>query len=159
MTIDIISFTDDQYKRLTDEQLMEVRNVQQKKNKLLRKLDEDKKGVKYALLQAGTYVGSTYEKVCEELQAVCDEEIASLRDGLLFYLHYAVHSEGETTPYLVDYSLPYEERIPIVRAYYESAYPDAEDRVMAFKVDEVAMSYLGEFYGAIYELYYAEAYM
>ena len=159
MTIDIISFTDDQFARLTDEQLVEVRNVQLKKNRLLRALEEDKKQVKYTMLKKGTYVGASYEKACEELQSVCDEEIENLRDGLLFYLRYAVRDDGQEAPYLVDYSLPYEDRISIVRTYYETTYPDAVDRVTAFRQDEVAISYLGELYGPIYELYYAEAYL
>ena len=159
MTIDIISFTDDQYERLTDEQLVEVRNVQFKKNRLLRALEEDKKKAKYEMLQKGVYVGSSYTKLCEKLQAECEEEINTLRDGLLFYLRYAVRSDGQEAPYLVDYSLDYPERIGIVREYYETTYPDPVERVTVFNEDEIALTYLGEYFAPIYELYYAEAYL
>ena len=160
MEIDIITFTDDQFSRLTDEQLVEVKEVQQKKNRLLRNLAQKKAKEKYRMIKNGTFLGSSYEKVCEQLQAVCDEEIAGLRDGLLFYLRFAVRGEGNAeAPYLVDYSLDYLDRLSIVREYYETTYPDPKDRVEALRTDNVALSYLGEYYGGLYEMYYYDAYL
>ncbi|MBQ9117928.1 MAG: hypothetical protein IJY11_01855 [Clostridia bacterium] len=160
MEIDVISFTDDQYARLTDEQLIEVKEVQLKKNKLTRALEEAKAKEKFRMLKNGVFLGSSYEKVCEQLQSVYDEEVSNLRDGLLFYLRFAVRTEtGEEAPYLVDYSLSYSERIAIVREYYETTYTDAKERVAAFEKDAVALSYLGESYAPLYELYYEQAYL
>ena len=42
MEIDIISFTDEQFAALTEEQLLEVENVQMKKNRLTEDLEEEK---------------------------------------------------------------------------------------------------------------------
>ena len=39
MKIDIISYTDEQFAQLTEEQLLEVRSAQLKKNRLDRKLE------------------------------------------------------------------------------------------------------------------------
>jgi len=159
MEIDIISFTDEQYARLSDEQLIQVKDVQIKKNKLLRALEEAKATERYRMLKDGIFLGASYAKVCEQLQAVYEEEINNLRDGLLFYLRFSVRDDnGEEAPYLVDYSLDYVERIRIVREYYETTYPDAVDRLLALKEDQVAMSYLGEYYSSLYELYRDEAY-
>ena len=160
MEIDIISFTDDQYARLSDEQLLQVKDVQQKKNKLFRALEAEKAKEKYRMISRGIYLGGSYEEVCRRLQAVYDEEVANLRDGLLFYLRFSVRGEdGSDSPYLVDYSLGYEERIRIVREYYESTYTEEKQRVAAFKEDKVALDYLGEYYGTLFELYYSQAYM
>ncbi|MBQ8428067.1 MAG: hypothetical protein IJX18_02300 [Clostridia bacterium] len=157
MEIDIISFTDGQFARLTDEQLIEVKEVQLKKNKLLRNLEKAKSEEKYRLLKNGVLSGSSYQKVCDELQTAYDEEVENLRDGLLFYLRFSLRPQEEVeTPYLVDYSLTYEERIQIVRTYYETTYEDAEARLDAFTKDEVALDYLGEYYAPLYEIYYAE---
>lgn len=159
MEIDIISFTDEQYARLTDEQLLEVKNVQLKKNQLLRALEQAKTDEKYRLNKQGILHGSVYEKVCEQLQAKYDEEVENLRDGLLFYLRFTVRDDGVDAPYTVDYSLDYAERIEIVRNYYESTYTDPVQRLNVFREDEVALSYLGEYYAPVYEIYYAEAYL
>ena len=43
MEIDIISFTDEQFAALTEEQLLEVENVQMKKNRLTEDLEEEKR--------------------------------------------------------------------------------------------------------------------
>ena len=47
MEIDVISFTDEQYAKLTDEQLIQVQQVQQQKNRLLRALEKAKAKEKY----------------------------------------------------------------------------------------------------------------
>ena len=159
MEIDVITFTDEQYARLTDEQLIQVKDVQLKKNKLFRALEEAKSTERYRMLKDGIFLSASYEKVCEQLQSVYEEEVANLRDGLLFYLRFSVRDDsGNEAPYLVDYSLDYGERIRIVREYYEGTYPDAVERLAVLKEDEVAMSYLGEFYVSLYELYRVEAY-
>ena len=159
MEIDIISFTDEQYARLSDEQLLQVKDVQQKKNKLLRRLEEAKAVEKYRMIKDGIYLGCSYDEVCRQLQAVYEEEVGALRDGLLFYLRFSVRGEeGQDGPYLVDYSLSYLERIQIVRDYYETTYTDPEQRLQQFRGDVVALDYLGEYYASLYDLYYSQAY-
>ena len=158
MEIDIITFTDEQFASLTAEQILEVKEVQLKKNKLLRSLAKQKAKVKYDMVSQGIFWGASYDKVCQQLQAATDEEIENLRDGLLFYLRFSARDEVEEDfPYTVDYSLSYSERIRIVREYYQTQYTNPVERLNAFKEDKVALSYLGEFYGSLYEEYYYEA--
>ena len=160
MEIDVISFTDEQFARLTDEQLVEVKEVQLKKNKLLRALEKAKAKEKYRLLKNGVLGSSSYQKVCAELQAAYDEEVESLRDGLLFYLRFSLRPKEEEevgAPYEVDYSFTYEARIQIVREYYETTYTVAKERFAAFKKDVIALGYLGEYYAPLYEIYRVEA--
>ncbi len=162
MEIDIISFTDSQYASLTAEQLMEVKEVQQKKNRLLRTLDEKKAALKFRLLEQGIYGGSSYQKACEEMDDVYEQEIEWLRDGLLFYLRFSMREEGDSSegesPYEADYSLSYADRIAVVRNYYESMYTDPIERLNAYREDKVALVYLGEYYQGLYDLYYVDAY-
>ena len=159
MEIDVITFTDEQFASLTPEQIVEVKEVQLKKNKLVRALAKAKSKAKYDLVKRGIFLGSSYEKVCKQLQAACDEEVENLREGLLFYLRFSARDEAEEeAPYNVDYSLEYRDRISIVREYYETQYTDPVERIKAFKEDKVALSYLGEFYGSLYEEYYYDAY-
>ena len=47
MTIDIISYTDEQFAAMTEEQILEVESVQLKKNRLTKKLGEEKRTEKF----------------------------------------------------------------------------------------------------------------
>ena len=88
------------------------------------------------------------------------QEIETLREGLLMYLHYTVKPKEEeviSTPYDVDYSLSVTERYYQVKEYYESDYEDAQNRFEAFQNDEVAEKYLGELYYTLYDYFYIQA--
>jgi hypothetical protein len=124
MKIDIISYTDEQFAQLTEEQLLEVRSAQLKKNRLDRKLENDKLKEKYRLVDRGIFISTLWEQYCDRLQVEHDEEVAMIRDALLFFLRFSNKPPAEDTeesPYVVDYSLPEDERAIIVRDYYESA--------------------------------------
>ena len=158
MEIDIISFTDEQFAALTEEQLLEVENVQMKKNRLTEDLEEEKRKEKFRLLKAGVVRSGIWTGICDSLDASYEREVEWLRDGLLFYLRFASKPPEETSaPYEVDYSLSYEKRLEIVREYYDSTYSDPEEKFPAFKQDKVALNYLGELYAPLYELYAAQA--
>jgi hypothetical protein len=61
-------------------------------------------------------------------------------------------SEMNSAPYLVDFSLPMEERLEIVKDFYEDEYGnDYEGLFAAFCLDKVAPQYLGEYYAALYD--------
>ena len=60
-------------------------------------------------------------------------------------------------PYTINYAMTIEERLAVVRAYYESTYTDATERFEAFKADKVAPNYLGEEYAPLYDYYLALA--
>lgn len=158
MTIDIISYTDEQFAGMTEEQILEVENVQLKKNRLTANLKEKKRKEKFRLLKAGVFRSGIFEKICEALDAAYNQEVENLRDGLLFYLRFAARpGTGESAPYPLDYSLDYESRLKAVREYYDGAYTDKSEKFKAFKGDKVAMNYLGELYAPLYELYSAQA--
>ena len=160
MTIDIISYTREQFALLTDEQIMQIKEAQMKKNALDRKLEEDMLKEKYRLIERGIYLSGIWENYCEKLRAVHAQEVELLRDALLFYLQYSAKPEKEemeTSPYTVDYSLEMTDRYMIVRDYYLNTYTDAAARVEAFKKDEVARQYLGELYATLYDYLLAQA--
>lgn len=158
MTIDIISYTDEQFAVLTEEQILQVENVQLKKNRLTESLKEKKRKEKFRLLKAGVFRSGIYGEICAALDASYNQEVENLRDGLLFYLRFASKSEtGESAPYTVDYSLTFEDRLYAVRGYYDGAYTNPSAKFEAFKADKTARNYLGELYAPLYDLYSAEA--
>ena len=98
----------------------------------------------------GTFISDIWEKFCEEKRRAYEAEVEAIRKGLLFMLRFVQRPEGQTALYTVDYSLTVEERYAIVKAYYETAYPDPKERWDVFYKDEVAKAYLGEYYLTLY---------
>jgi hypothetical protein len=64
MVIDIISYSDEQFAAMTDEQLLEVQSAQMKKNRLMAALEEDLRKEKYRLIDNGTYLYSMWPLIC-----------------------------------------------------------------------------------------------
>ena len=156
MEIDIISYTDAQFAALTEEQLLQVKNAQLKKNRLAAALEKDLQREKQRLMDNGILFSSIWRCVQEKLQETYEQEEANIREGLLFYLRFAAKPEGsalEEVPYTVDYSLSNTERFEIVRDYYMDAYTDPSARFEKFKTDSVAMQYLGELYAPLYDYF------
>ena len=154
MTIDIISFTNEQFAALDGEQILQIKEAQVKKNKLDRKLQEDMLNEKHRLLDNGTYLSQMWDKYCDKLRETYEQEVELLRESLLFYLQFSAKPEPEATdsaPYSVDYALEMTDRYIVVRDYYMGAYTDATARVNAFKSDKVARQYLGELYATLYD--------
>jgi len=157
MTIDIIDFTETQYALLTKEQLLEVQQAQQKKNRLQHSLEEKLLKERNRLVNNGIYFSETYSYIEMKLIEDCEREIELIRDGLLFYLRYATRLDDDiiSSPYMVDYSLDYQERYTLVRTYYEQAYTDKAKLFAAFQLDKVAPRYLGELYKPLYDYFKA----
>ena len=156
MEIDIISYTDAQYAALSAEQLLEVQSAQLKKNRLDLKLEEEKRKEKHRLLSNGVFLSKVWELYCEKLQAEYDAEVENLRDSLLFYLRFSARPDGsdsDDAPYEVNYSYAMDERLAIVREYYDETYTNGAERFNAFKADTVAVQYLGELYAPLYDYY------
>lgn len=151
MTIDIISLTSGQFTVLTTEQIEKIRKAQQKKNDLTEKYTEKKRKAKYDMAKAGNYRSAAYTKVCDELTAQCNAEIDEVREGLLFELQYTMRA-GSDAEY-ADYALTPLERVNAVKAYYNTKYSDATERFEAFKADESAQAYLGEYYAGMYDYF------
>lgn len=153
MEIDIISYTPAQFSMLTDEQLLQVKEAQVKKNELLHKLDEALQREKERLVDNNMIHSGIWSRVEQKLRAECDEEVAWLRDTLLFYLRYSGANSVISAPYEVDFSLPTVDRMMIVKDYYEATYTDAIERLKAYEKDEVAMRYLEEYYAMLYDYF------
>ncbi len=154
MTIDIISFTDEQFAFLSESQIQEVKNVQAQKDELTRALIEKKRKEKFRLLKNGVFRSAIYQSVCSTLDDEYATRVERLKEQLLFYLRFSSKiddEESENSPYTVNYSLTYEERYTIVRSYYLDTYSDGSKRFDAFKADKVAPNYLGEFYATMYD--------
>ena len=152
MNIDIISYTDEQFALLTEEQILEVRSAQLKKNRLFRTLAENLQKEKAKLVENGTLSSDMWGLIEEKLKAEYDEEVGWIRDSLLFYLRFAVKpEEGASAPYVVNYSLTIAERLDVVENYYMQAYTNPLERFEAYKQDNVARVYLGERYASLYD--------
>ncbi|MBQ8659107.1 MAG: hypothetical protein IJ506_08215 [Clostridia bacterium] len=159
MVIDVISFTDEQYAALSEEQILEVKSVQLKVNKLRAKAETLEAEMKFKLLENGVGRSSALAYYTARETGKIEQEIEALREGLLFYLRFSAKPEsgGSDAPYTVDYSLTYEERFTIVKAYYETTYTNASERYTAFKADEVAVVYLGELYPGLHDYFKNQA--
>ncbi len=157
MTIDIISYTSEQFAKLSAEQILEVKQAQLRKNKLLLKRDEEMQAEKHRLIENGTFLSSIWTLYCQKLTAQYEQEITQIRDALLFYLQYSAKPSAGTeqsSPYPVDYSLSMSQRVTVVKEYYENAYNKNWTAILeAYKKDEVALSYLGEYYGSLYDYF------
>ena len=154
MKIDIISYSDAQYATFSEEQIQEIKSAQLKKNRLLSALAEAKLKEKHRLISRGVFLSGIWEAYQAKLQAECDQEIENLRDTLLFYLRFS--TKNEQTGYTVDYDLPVEERMAIVKLYYQSHYTSASERFEAFKADKIATVYLEDLYAPLYDYFFSE---
>lgn len=158
MTIDIITFTDAQFAMLTAEQLLEVKEAQLRKNELTAECEARLQKEKHRLVKNGIFHSERYTLLETKINAEYQAKMDLLREGLLFYLRYSMRPDASVTPdvdapYTVDYSLSDEERLSVVKGYYESAYTDAKERFDVFKADTVAPQYLGELYKPLYDYF------
>lgn len=153
MQIDVVSYTPTQLASLSFSGIREIRATQLKKNKLLRQLERNLQKEKNSLLKRGLFDSCIWQQIQTKMRSDCDEEIEELRQALLFYLKYATSKKVETddVPYLVDYSLSFEERYVQVKNYYITTYPAPPTRFTNFINDLFAPLYLGEMYGMLYD--------
>lgn len=157
MTIDIITLTEEQYEKLSEEQIVTVQEAQLKKNRLSWSLEKKKLDEKHRLIGQGIFLSGIWEAYCASLQSEYEQEVESIRTGLAFYLQYTMRPTGsETPPYTVDYSLSIPERVQIVKEYYESTYEDPVTLFLTFKRDEIAPSYLSTGYKPLYDYFWVE---
>lgn len=156
MTIDIISYTEEQYAELSAEQLLKVQEAQNRKERLEMRLEEDIQKAKEKLVKNGVFNSGIFNLLQAKLQEEYEREVDLIRDGLLFYLRYSMRpaeAGTEDAPYTVNYALSDLERYTIVKEYYETTYTDGKERFEAFKADKVAPSYLGELYAPLYDYF------
>jgi len=154
MSIDIISYEAEQFSLLSAEQIMEVKSAQAKKDRLEQKLEEDIQKEKDALVKKGIFNSNLFALTKAKLEEACEREITLIREGLLFYLLYTNIGAGEPIPpYEVNYAHSYEERLEVVKTYYEETYQSDAERFDAFKRDTFAARYLGELYAPLYDYF------
>ena len=151
MEIDIIDFLDEQYATLTEGQILEIREAQEKKNALTAKLEKNLQAEKERLIENGTFRSGIWPLIKAKMQEEYEKEVEWMRETLLFYLRFTGMPNAENVPYKVDYSLSYKDRAQIVKEYYMSAYDDAYERINAFKADDFVCSYIGEYYKPLYD--------
>ena len=150
MTIDIISYTDDQYANLTDDHILEVRSAQLKKNTLEKKLAEKLRAERHKFIKNGMLLSKPWEKYVEQLNAECLAKIEEIREALLFFLRFTIPFTAENVPYPLDHTLSYEERYIVVRDYYLDKYLNSLERLHVYEKDKVAMAYLGELFAVLH---------
>ena len=156
--IDIITFTEKQFSLLTKGQLQMVTTVQQRKNRLYKKLQETLRKEKHRLVKNGTYCSDIYNLLKDRLTGAYEQEVELMKQCLLFYLHYSMkptETVTVTAPYEVNYALSVEDRLRIVKNYYESQYEDEYQLFQEFLKDTVAPQYLGELYAPLYDYFLA----
>ncbi len=160
MVIDIISYTDEQYAALTSAQLTEIREAQSKKNYLERQLRDRLQKEKDKLIKNGVFNSELFNLTKATLEEDCEADVNLVREGLLFYLRYSMRPDGTETveaPYIINYALSDEERLLIVKNYYETTYSDGKELFEAFLLDKVAPTYVGELYAPLYDHFKAGA--
>ena len=158
MVIDIISYTEEQLAVLSAEKVLEIRETQLKKNKLDEELQEALRKGKQELIDKGVYPSNVWTRIEAKLTAEYERQVEILRDALMFYLHYVSDNAPIVTPdvpYKVDYSLSEDERMQIVKEYYETTYQDDFERYRAFKDDDFVKVYIGELYAPLHDYFYA----
>lgn len=150
MVIDIISYTDAQMAALSNEQLMEVRQAQVKKDKMQAALQEALHTADAESIDKGVFDSALRKLKREKLEKDYEMEVERLRDGLLFFLRFSYRPGTPSVGYEVDYALSDAERVQIVKEYYNTHYTDPLARLKAFEEDSVAKQYLGEYYAPLY---------
>ena len=60
-------------------------------------------------------------------------------------------------PVVVERGLPVEERMLLVKTYYETTYSNPAERLVAFEEDEIAPEYLAELYAPLHDYFIAAA--
>ncbi len=153
MVIDIISYTDAQFAALNEEQILQIKAAQLKKNKLDAGLERALLKEKQRLVDNGTFLSDLYSLQAEKLRQNHALEVEQLRESLLFYLQFSNKLESVDGLYVLDYSLTLRERFDMIKKAYEDAYTDGKERFKAFEADKYAPTYLSEYYSALYEIF------
>ncbi len=161
MEINIIDYTPEQYAALSSNALEKIRQAQQKKDALAVVLEQKLLAEKQKLMDRGVYLSNIWSRLEEEMRARHAAEVQTIKENLVFYLHYSKDvykedvGEGGTVdvPYPVDYSYTLEERMTTVQEYYLAAYSNPTERFDVFKADTFARSYLGELYAPLWHYF------
>ncbi len=156
MEIDIIDYTDEQLAILSAGQLQQVITAQKKKKALGAAMKKALSEKRAELIDQGIFHSDLWGDLKLGIMEDYENQINELREGLLLYLHYSVKLDESLAilcPYKLDYSLSLTERYKQVKAYYDEEYTDNWARYSAFQNDKYAVTYLGEMYYTLYEVF------
>jgi hypothetical protein len=162
MTFDILDLTEQEIKALTTIQLKLLRTAQQKKDALLKQLNEDLQTYFYILCAGKAVNSSLYEQKKEALVKEYNYQLDILVEQLQFNMSLnepttddeVGDSGNDSSAYLVDYSLSYLERYVQVRDYYMTI-ADPNERLALYAADKVAVEYLNSYYNSLYNYLYS----
>lgn len=158
MTFDIIDITEEEVDLLTTVQKKLLRTAQQKKNEMVRKLEEQLFELKIMCNSNNTENSSIYDCAAEKIQKDFQTDLDILVEQLQFNMSLREPTNGDETGgsgvddtgYIVDYELSYLERYIAVRDYYLSI-EDPNERIALLQADTVAMEYLGTYYSVLFD--------
>ena len=158
MAIDIIDLTDPRYANLTPVMLAMVREAQAKKDAMVLAAAGTKKNLFKRMLRDNVVYSVTREYEEKAIDERLQEKIEALRADL----HYSLAYEGFATegneygPYRYpenpNWNLAPSQRFLVVRQYYMDVTNDPNARLQAYSMDDLARSYLGDFYRTLYDL-------
>lgn len=158
MTIDIVDLQDPKYSNLTPVMLAMVREAQKQKNALLASAAAAKKKMFERMVRDNVVHSSTREFEEEAIDKRTQKKIESLKSDLDYQLAYeGLAMEGnEYGPYRYpenpNPNLAPAQRFLAVRQYYMDVTNDANARLQAYSMDELARTYLGDYYRTLYDL-------
>ncbi|MDE6411110.1 MAG: hypothetical protein K2L02_01040 [Clostridia bacterium] len=158
MTIDIVDLTSADYSNLSPIQLAMVRAAQSKKDKIVKKAEQDKNELKFFMIANNTARSTALRDALNAIDSQKNADIEIVKSDLDYQLAYeALGSEGnDKGPYRYpqnpNYNLSYSERFLVVRQYYMDVTSDPNARLKAYGADTLARSYLGEYYQTLYDL-------
>lgn len=155
MNFDIIKITEEELRNLTSVQMQLLRTAQKKKNEMRENLEQDMQTFRCFLLTNGTENSSLAEQKRASLESGFRSECEKIAEQLKYNLSLSEpydpdEGDGEP-PYIVDYTLSYNERYKIVRDYYLSI-EDPSERMSLYGADSVARKYLGSYYASLYNV-------
>lgn len=160
MTFDIIEVTDEELSNFTTVQMQLLRTAQKSKNELLYNLEKDMALLEKLVLSNDMKESTLVAKKRAELEAELNRKLSIIVEQLNYNLSLSEPypdgggSGDEDAPYIVDYTLSYNERYNIVRNYYLSI-EDSAERMALYGSDETARKYLGSYYAALYNVLYS----
>lgn len=159
MKIDIIDLSDPEYKDLSPVQLAMVRAAQLKKNHADDEFEVQKKEYTFIFANHNLVATSELETHLKTIESNRDKEVEAIREDLQYQLAYeALGTEGNANgpyryPQNPNYSLTPSQRFLVVRNYYMETVDDPAARYEALRGDNLARSYLGDFYATLLDMF------
>lgn len=158
MNFDIIDITQEEVELLTTVQKKLLRTAQQKKDEMLRKLDDRLSELRIMMNSNNMENSSLFAQSAAKLRSDYQTELGVLVEQLSFNMSLKEPtnsdevggSGSDNSGYIVDYELSYLERYIEVRDYY-LAIEDPDERIVLFQADEVAIAYLGTYYSVLFD--------